>query len=105
MHPSHHVEAHVWEEQGVSSFLIIEFLKVMLGKNLVSQIEALKILKAIMMKMNLIFFIMVVIIGVKRIIRMIWMIWMVVKVIWMTAGYQLSESLVKEDSIMPGCSV
>ena len=28
-----------------------------------------------------------------------------VKVIWMTAEYQLSESLVKEDPIMPGCSV
>ena len=35
------MEAHVWEEQGVSSFLVIQFLKVMLGKNLVSQIETL----------------------------------------------------------------
>ena len=35
------MEAHVWEEEGVSRFLVIEFLKVMLGKNLVSQIETL----------------------------------------------------------------
>ena len=32
------------------------------------------------------------------------MIWMIVKVIWMTE-YQLSESLVEEDPIMPGCPV
>ena len=64
------MEAHIGEEQGVSSFLVIQFLKVMLGKNLVSQIETLNP-QSHNDEEEPDFFIMMVIIGIKRIIRMV----------------------------------